>query len=185
MAARTRRTAGRTAIQLRISLQVHTPTIWRHLLVPGGIELSTLHEIFQIAMGWDNRHLHSFEIGDHVYGEADDEEIDEDSVVFADLIDVGRRFVYLYDFGDSWVHEVIVESIEPVSSGLKYASCLDGQRACPPEDCGGVARFSELLNAVGDPDHDEHDEYVQQVGGGFNPESFDRAATNANLQRLG
>jgi hypothetical protein len=122
------------------------PTIWRRLLVPGDIKLSKLHLIFQVAMGWENYHLHAFEIAGQRYGMADPEwemnEIDEETVVMADVVTERARFFYEYDFGDSWRHEVVVESIEPAKQVLKNAVCLEGQRACPPEDCGGTWGYS-------------------------------------------
>jgi hypothetical protein len=191
MVAQARRTPGKTAIQLRISLKDHTPTIWRRLVVPGEIKLSKLHSIFQAAMGWEDYHLHQFQIGEQVYGVPDDEfdfeefdDIDEDTVLFSEVATAPMRFSYQYDFGDNWQHEVVVEAIEPVPLVLKFATCIDGQRACPPEDCGGTGGFEEFVEAVTDPTHEEHVDYVQWVGHPFDPEAFSVAATNAALQRV-
>src|SRR5665213_1684672 len=166
----------------------HTPTIWRRLLVPGEIKLSKLHLVFQVAMGWENYHLHAFEIDKKRYGEPspewENDDIDEETVVMADVVSERSRFFYEYDFGDSWRHEVVVESIEPAAPVLKYAVCLEGQRACPPEDCGGVWGFSSMLEALADAGHEEHAEYVEWTGGSFDPEAFDLAAINATLQRI-
>ena len=179
---------SKTVVQLRISLMEHTPTIWRRLLVPGEIKLSKLHPIFQAAMGWEDYHLHVFEIGGRRYG-----------VPRPGMGErrhrrrVGRprrpgrrpeRFFYEYDFGDSWRHEVVVESIEPVPLILKFGVCVDGQRACPPEDCGGTGGYGEFLEAITDPDHEEHDDYVGWIGRYFDPEAFDLAMVNAALQRV-
>jgi hypothetical protein len=178
----------KTAVQLRISLADHLPTIWRRLLVPGEIKLSKLHGIFQAAMGWEDYHLHLFQIGDSSYGrlddELDEEDVDEDSVVLSELVRAPMRFSYQYDFGDDWEHEVVVESIEPVPLILKWAVCLDGQRACPPEDCGGTGGFQRFLEAVGHPDHADHDELVRWFGRPFDPEGFTVAGANAALQRV-
>jgi hypothetical protein len=178
----------KTAIRLRISLADHLPTIWRRLLVPGEIKLSKLHDILQAAMGWEDYHLHLFQIGDASYGRMDDDldedDIDEDSVVLSGLVQAPMRFSYQYDFGDDWQHEVVVESIEPVPVILKWAVCLDGQRACPPEDCGGAGGFQRFLEAVGHPDHDDHDELVEWFGRPFDPEGFSVAGANAALQRV-
>ncbi len=174
--------------QLRISLMGPTPTIWRRLLVPGGIKLAKLHSIFQAAMGWEDYHLHSFEVGENRYWIPDPNDemdgIDDASVTVAEVIPDRARFFYEYDFGDSWRHEVVVESIDPVALVLKFGVCLDGQRACPPEDCGGVGGYAMLLEAIADPDHEEHDDYMEWLGRYFNPEEFDLAATNAVLQRV-
>ncbi|MGH9097976.1 MAG: plasmid pRiA4b ORF-3 family protein [Acidimicrobiales bacterium] len=188
MANERRSASPKTVIQLRISLMVHTPTIWRRLLVPGEIKLSKLHSIFQAAMGWEDYHLHLFKIGGISYGEPDEEfendDSDEDSVLLSRIIEAPLRFTYQYDFGDNWRHEVVVESIEPVPLVLKFATCLDGQRACPPEDCGGVGGFEEFLEAISDPGHEEHDDYVGWVGRPFDPGQFSVAAANAALQRV-
>ncbi len=191
MVAQARRTPGKTAIQLRISLKDHTPGIWRRLVVPGEIKLSKLHSIFQAAMGWEGYHLHQFRIAEQVYGVPDDEfdfeefdGIDEDSVVLSEVVTAPMLFRYQYDFGDNWQHEVVVETIEPVPLVLRFAACIDGQRACPPEDCGGTGGFAEFVKAVTDPTHEEHVDYVQWLGRLFDPEAFSVAATNAALQRV-
>jgi hypothetical protein len=188
MAPQTRRSSPKTAIRLRISLKEHMPAIWRRLLVPGEIKLSKLHSIFQAAMGWEDYHLHLLEIGDRTYGppddESDGEELDEDSVVFSELVEAPMRFSYSYDFGDDWLHEVVVESVEPVPLILKFATCVDGQRACPPEDCGGVGGFKRLVEALRNPDSSEAVDYRQWLGRPFDPEEFSVAATNAALQRV-
>jgi hypothetical protein len=141
-------------------------------------------------MGWEDRHLHNFEIAGESYeslDEDDDEDgeaEDEDSVILSDVVEAGASFSYLYDFGDSWIHEIVVESVGPVPQALKVAVCLDGQRACPPEDCGGVHGFKGFLEAIGDPDHDEHHEYLNWVGGSYDGAYFDLAAVNAALRRV-
>lgn len=105
-------------------------------------------------------------------------------MILSDLVEAGTSFSYEYDFGDSWNHEIVVESVESVPQALKVAVCLDGQRACPPEDCGGVHGFAGFLEAIGDPDHDEHQDYLDRAGGSYDPANFDLAATNAALQRV-
>lgn len=166
----------------------HTPTIWRRLLIPGQIKLSKLHEIFQAAMGWQDYHLHYFEIDGQRYGIPDPdwemEDIDDTSVVVADVVKARSRFFYEYDFGDSWRHEIVVESVEPIPLILKFATCIDGQRACPPEDCGGVGGYANFLEAIGDPEHEEHADYMLWAGLHFDAEAFNLAATNAALQRV-
>jgi hypothetical protein len=191
MATPPRPTSDKTAIQLRVTLVDLEPTIWRRLQVPGEVRLSRLHAILQAGMGWEDKHLHSFEIAGQSYetldedDDQDDEAIDEDSVILSDLVEAGTVFSYEYDFGDSWNHEIAVESVESVLQALKVAVCPDGQRACPPEDCGGVHGFAGFLEAIGDPDHAEHHDYLNWVGGSFDPARFDLAAINAVLQRVG
>jgi hypothetical protein len=188
MVVEARNKPRKTVAQLRISLMDYTPTIWRRLLVPGGTKLSKLHPIFQAAMGWQDYHLHYFEIDGQRYGVPDPEweidDIDEETVVLADLITVRTRFFYEYDLGDSWRHEVVVESHEAGPLILKFATCIDGQRACPPEDCGGTSGYRGFLEAISDPDHEQHADLVNWVGRPFDPEHFDLAMVNAALQRV-
>ncbi len=181
--------AQQPVFQLRIQLENLTPTVWRRLLVPGGVRLAKLHEIFQAAMGWTNSHLHSFTIGEDLYGmhieDYPDDELDEtEFTVFVALRGGVRRFRYEYDFGDSWEHEVTVEATTWSPLALKHAVCLDGQNACPPEDVGGVGGYAQFLEALADPLHEEHDSYLVWVGYKFDPEAFELAAANAALQRL-
>jgi len=144
--------------------------------------------MLQAAMGWTDSHLHCFRIGDELYGMQFDDypegEIDETSVTVIGALSGHRRFVYEYDFGDSWDHDVVVEATWTMPSGLKFAVCVDGQNACPPEDCGGVPGYALMLEALGDPSHEEHDDFLGWLGGPFDPEAFDLAVPNAALQRV-
>jgi hypothetical protein len=179
---------GQGVFRLRITLVDVEPAVWRSLLVPGAVRMSKLSDFFQEAMGWTNSHLHSFTIGDDRYGmlfdEAPDDEIDEKDVTVLGAIGEHRRFSYEYDFGDGWDHEVVVEDFVRTPLGLKYAVCTDGQNACPPEDCGGASGYAQLLEVLGDPEHDEHDELLSWVGGPFDSTFFDLAAVNVALQHL-
>jgi hypothetical protein len=166
-----------------------TPTIWRRLLVPGQVPLSKLHVMIQAAMGWEDYHLHAFEIDGERYGVSDPEEDDEDvideaSVVLSDVAREQTRFVYEYDFGDFWRHEVVVESVDQVPVILKFAVCVDGQRACPPEDCGGTGSYRDLLEAIGDPNRKAAVDCRDWAGRPFDPDAFDLPVINANLQRV-
>ena len=155
---------------------------------PGSLRLDKLHVVFQEAMGWTNSHLHQFRIGDVLYGmhfeDWPDEELHEAEFKLADVTHAGERFRYDYDFGDSWEHEVLVERADTIRPALKFAVCLDGANACPPEDCGGTGGYADFLEALANPAHEEHEQYRQWAGEDFNPEAFDLAATNAALQRL-
>ncbi len=179
---------GETVFQLRIRLEEVAPPVWRRLLVPGRVRLGRLHDILQAAMGWTDSHLHDFRIADNLYGmQFDDypeQELDEQAFTVLQAIGDERRFKYEYDFGDDWQHEVVVEDKLKVPHGIRFAVCLDGQRACPPEDCGGPWGYANFLKAISDPDHEEHDEYVGWVGGYFDSEAFSVAAANAALQHI-
>ena len=180
---------AKTVLELRIDLEWLDPPIWRRLLVPAGIGLDRLHDVFQVAMGWTDSHLHAFTVGDTRYGvhldEFDERELDETKFTLVRAIGSQRRLRYEYDFGDGWQHHVAVEETHDVPFPLRFAVCLDGERSCPPEDCGGPPGYANLLEAISDPAHDEFDEYVEWVGKDFDPESFSVATTNAALQRIG
>ena len=139
-------------------------------------------------MGWTDSHLHSFRIGEELYGMQFDDypegQIDEATVTVVQAVRGQRRFIYEYDFGDSWEHEAVVEEVSTTPTGLKFAVCVDGRNACPPEDCGGVPGYSLMLEALADPSHEEHDDFARWLGGPFDPEAFDLAAANAALQRV-
>jgi pRiA4b ORF-3-like protein len=145
-------------------------------------------DVLLAAMGWSNSHLHAFTVGDDRYGMNDDEfeegEIDETSVTVLQALRDVRRFTFEYDFGDSWDHEVVVEALTWSSSGLKFAVCLDGANACPPDDVGGTWGYAEFLRAIADPAHEEHQDSLEWVGGSFDPAEFDLAEVNAVLQRV-
>jgi hypothetical protein len=176
-------------LQLKVTLRHVSPPIWRRLLVPRDTTLAKLHVILQVAMGWEDYHLHCFRIGKMRYGPADYEdvmadEIDESTVTLAEAFGRLRKGIYDYDFGDSWEHEIALEkstSTEP----QQFAVCLGGKRACPPEDCGGVWGYASLLEALGDPNHEEHEEYLEWVGEDFDPEDFALAVVNVHLKSLG
>lgn len=175
--------------QLRIELEGVSPPVWRRLLVPGGADLLTLHDIFQTAMGWEDTHLHEFIIGEQHYGVPDDEdedgeEDDGSDVAVADVLAGQTRFRYQYDFGDSWYHEVQVEEVTPAAFELDYAVCLAGENACPPEDVGGPSGYAGFLEAIDDPDHDEHAHLVEWIGRPFDPAAFSVATTNVDLQQI-
>jgi hypothetical protein len=93
----------------------------------------------------------------------------------------GSRFRYEYDFGDSWEHEVAVEKVLSAGAGQTSPICLAGRRACPPEDCGGPWGYEEMIAALADPDHEDHDSYLEWIGGVFDPEAFDRDEVNNGL----
>jgi hypothetical protein len=144
--------------------------------------------MFQAAMGWTDSHLHMFRVEGAVYGmrfdDCPEDELDETAFTVIGTVGKVGRFFYDYDFGDSWSHEVVVEEVTAWPYGLKHAVCLDGQRACPPEDVGGVGGYAEFLEVLSDPDHDDHEHYVGWSGGNFDPERFSVAEANIALQRV-
>lgn len=178
--------------QLKVTLNGCRPPIWRRILVPGNTTLLKLHDIIQIVMGWDSYHLHMYTIGGITYGDpADDEYGDFGTVNEANytlnkvIYGEGQRFSYEYDFGDSWAHTILVEKILLPEKGTRYPLCLKGKRACPPEDVGGVWGYMNFLEAIHDPTHDEHEEYLEWIGGEFNPEEFNLEDVNTQLRSMG
>ena len=113
-----------------------------------------------------------------------EEEIDEMGVTVLQALREEQRFLYEYDFGDGWEHDVLIEGTARSSIGLKFAVCIDGQSPCPPEDVGGVFGYAEFLAAIADPKHEEHDDYLEWAGGFFDAAEFDLGTVNAALQRI-
>ena len=180
-----------TALRLRIQLNRVDPVVWRRLLVPGTVKLAKLGQMLLAAMGWNNSHLHAFRVGDTSYGMQDDDdddfpddEIDEQSVTVLQALHDLHPFTFDYDFGDGWEHDVVIEELIHSDTGLKFAVCLDGERACPPDDVGGPGGYVAFLAAIADPGHEEHADLLEWVGGSFDPAAFDVAEANALLQKL-
>jgi hypothetical protein len=139
-------TSELTIYQIKLALRGMSPMIWRRLLIPSDSTISNLHYIFQMAMGWDDEHLHQFRIHGKRYGIAKIGGItfsdDPDSVRLKDLgLRINERFYYEYDLTDGWQHEIRIEAILAPDPHRHYPVCIDGRRACPPEDCGGPLRF--------------------------------------------
>ena len=171
--------------QMKVWLTDIEPLIWRRFLVTGDQSLYRLHLILQTIMGWESYHLYEFIIDEIEYGEPDDEyqpdiEYVRKTTLSQVLHSQGQRFRYIYDYGDNWEHEIEVEKIsEPKAF---YPVCLDGERACPPEDVGGVSGYEDLLGIIQDPEHEEYDDMVSWSEG-FSQEAFDLRSVNKELRR--
>jgi len=170
--------------RLKITLADIKPSVWRRVEVED-CNLLKLHKIIQIVMGWSGYHLWVFDIEGDQYG--DDPEGDPD-MVSARKLKLGemvwakvKKFRYLYDFGDNWEHVIQIEKVLDVDPQVKYPRCVKGRRACPPEDCGGPWGYGDFLAAVQNPGHESHEEMLEWVGGGFDPEAFDIEAANKEL----
>ena len=185
---------ARLIYQLNATLRDVSPPVWRRVLVPGGYTLDRVHRALQLAFGWQDYHLHSFEIEGAQYGPPDPHRglgaVDE--LGMADELDTrldavagkDSRFTYTYDFGDWWEHTVEVEAVFPADPEERYPICVDGARACPPEDVGGAYGFANLLAALADPEHREHREMLEWLGRPYAPDAFDAGRTTTLLRRL-
>jgi hypothetical protein len=176
-----------TVHTLLVNLLDVTPPVWRRLVVPSALPLSTIHRIVQIAMGWQNVHLHEWEVGEVTYGPPDEEDwgenlADEAATLLGDVAPVDTSLMYRYDFGDGWEHLVVVEAIDPYDARVAPLQCLGGARGCPPEDCGGPMGYEHLLDALADPADPEHEELTEIYGDSIDPEAFDRQRVNATLE---
>jgi hypothetical protein len=179
-----------TIFQIKMTLKGIDPPIWRRIHTTD-CTLEELHEIIQVTMGWEFEHLYRFTIGGVDYADLEmtsAEEVEDacGTRLSAVLPTENRRprFSYEYDFGDEWIHQLIVEERLPPKKGVKYPICVGGQRACPPEDSGGPWAYADFVEAIAKPDHSRHEELLEWVGGEFEPERFDQEAVNNELRRL-
>ncbi len=170
--------------QFRIDLQTIKPPVWRRIQVPETYTFWDLHVAIQDVMGWTDSHLHEFHMKNPKTGRKVNIGIpDEDCMSkvhegwkkkIADFFSFKNpKAEYAYDFGDGWQHIVILEAILQPQEGITYPLCLTGERACPPEDCGGCHGYEDFLEIIMDPKHEEHDSMLEWAGGEFNPEHFD------------
>lgn len=179
--------------QFRITLKGVKPSIWRRIQTKN-CTLDKLHEHIQTAMGWTNSHLHQFKIGGVIYG---DPELlfegweDETPPVNSLRIKISTilpadgkrfRFDYEYDFGDGWEHEILFEGCLRAEKQTRYPLCLEGERACPPEDVGGIYGYQEFLEALADPKHEEHESFMKWCGP-FDAEKFDAKSGTRRMQK--
>lgn len=185
-----RRTSSAAEVyQLKVTLVGVAPPIWRRIRVPADVTLGQLHDVLQIVMGWTNSHLHEFHVGeDLVFGPPDPERgYPAGNELRTPLRRVAQRgdvFLYVYDFGDSWEHEIAVEEITSADAGSAIPTCIEGERRAPPEDCGGAGGYEHLLEVLANPEDEEHADMLKWVGGSFDAERFDLAAVNAGLRAL-
>jgi len=189
-----RSSSGESATMYQLKITLPDLPVWRRLRVRGDVNLGLLHAVIQVAMGWTNSHLHQFSIGkkrysdprtndDMGFGEPD---LDEEKAVLMEVVPRAKtKFIYEYDFGDSWEHYITVEKIhEPDTAHTGIAECLDGACACPPEDCGGIGGYADLLEIIKDPNHEEHESMMEWLGGEFDPNAFDIEKVNKYLKKL-
>lgn len=176
-------------ITVRVTLCDIEPPIWRSIKMTNEMTLDQLHYAIQGAFGWQNSHLHAFEIrGEQRYSSnevsiSEGEEEDSRKVTLGSLTEKNvSDFMYEYDFGDSWHHLVTIEDVKPLNSPAMFPECLDGARHCPPEDCGGVPGFENFLEVMKDRKHPEHKEMMEWFGGKFDPEKFSKREANEEIK---
>jgi Plasmid pRiA4b ORF-3-like protein len=179
--------------QFKVTLLGTRPPIWRRLLVPADLTLAQLHDALQVAMGWQECHMHEFTAGGRHFGRPDPEDrfmgmppVENERRVRLSSVfrRIGAKAIYTYDMGDSWEHSIVLEKCFPAAPGIPYPVCTDGRLACPPEDCGGIGGFYDLLDALKDPTHEQHEELRDWVGEDYDPEEFSIEAVNRILTRL-
>ncbi len=184
--------------RIRVDLDGANPPIWRRLELASDLTLARLHDIVQTAMGWTDSHLHEFASGDsptdrlaeHYRPQAslDDDVlgVDEASVRLDEVLaEPGDRLFYSYDLGDDWSHTLRLEAVSPREPEQPAAACLAGARACPPEDCGGIWGYQDLLRTLSRPESADAEDLLEWVGPGFDPGRFDADEVNATLVRMG
>lgn len=180
--------------QMKVTLKDTEPPIWRRLQVPAAIDLRELHLLFQVVMGWHNEHLYEYRVGRRYFGEPEPKSwgVEGFGPPMQDarktpLLEIapraGSKFLYTYDMGDSWEHQVLVEKVIAASPGAHLPTCLAGERACPPEDCGGIWGYRNIIAALEKRDAPQAAGLVEWLGDGFEPDKFDLAGVNAQLSR--
>lgn len=180
-------TETRDLYQFKVSLRGISPQIWRQIQVWEDYTLAQLHRVLQVAMGWENYHLYEFRIAGTMYRDPHPE--NEPEILNAKrtricnvLPGVGAEFEYIYDFGDYWQHELVLEAILPPSPDTLYPRCIAGERSCPAEDVGGAGGYEDYLQAMADPSHDQHEDMMAWRGP-FDPEAFSIAKVNKQLEK--
>lgn len=185
-------------ITLRIDIDDIAPPIWCRVEVDADITLRGLHHVIQAAFGWTSSHLHEFIIEGRTYSMFDNdgvldsleelgqEAFDDRKAKLQRLAYPGLSFAYEYDFGDTWMHTIVVEKIESFAYKMGCANIIDGQRACPPEDVGGPHGYAEFLSVIQKSRRSQQArDNLMWVGGPFDAEAFDRRSANAALLRMG
>ena len=193
------RAARPSDLVLHVSLQEIEPPIWRRIRIPDRYTLHQLHRVLQLAVGWLDYHLYEFTLDapedgrrfgvpDPDWDDDGDETIDARGVTLRQLaLEAGARFQYVYDFGDGWTHDIVVERVEAGSDDpeASYPALMDGARAAPPEDAGGVGGYEHLLTVLRNRRHPEHAAMRQWAslwaGAPYDPERFDPWQVNRAL----
>ena len=176
-----------TVYEMKVRIKGARPAIWRRFQVSGNITFYKLHRVLQEVIGWSDYHLYEFRVGKLLLGEPDPDYSHETKsarrvrlreIIIREM----AKFTYIYDFGDYWEHEITVERIISSNEELRHPVCIEGKRACPPEDCGGIWGYSDLLRIIRNPAHEEYKEMMEWLGGEFDPKRFDIDEVNRRLK---
>ena len=175
--------------RIRIELQEIEPKIWRRVDVPLSSTLLALHDFIQFAFRWTDSHLFEFEVGERIYGDPEYDDFGERRIYKAarirlkSVVDRGiEQFLYVYDFGDNWRHDLFIEEIRDGEPDVDYPVFVDGERRGPPEDVGGVTGFMEFLEAMLNPLHEEHESVARWYGGHFEPDDIDEQRVRMSFE---
>ena len=178
-------------LRLKITLEGTNPLVWRRILIENKATFLALHNAIQKSFGWEDSHLHEFRVAGANIGLMPDEmdafedekpDFESKKTLLVQFFEKeGQTILYVYDFGDDWMHKIKLEKILQKEKGKKYPACIDGAMNCPPEDCGGIYRYEEFKKAVSDKKHPEHKEMLDWIGGYFDPKEFDLEETNVSL----
>ena len=177
---------------LKIELEHSNPLIFRRVKISSGVTLDDLHEVIQVAMGWDDYHLHQFIVNKVFYGNLDqfdgvfesEMQNESESTLRTLAPKKGSKMKYEYDFGDSWMHLITVEQVIVNEPDFRGAVCLEGENACPPEDVGGIWNYFVMVEALNDRTHESHHEFREWLGSKFNPSAFYLKKVNTLLKKL-
>jgi hypothetical protein len=188
-----RRKEPRNIHRVKVTLRGAKPPIWRRLEVPSDSSLERLHRVIQMAFEWQDYHLHVFETSAGRYGIVDEDSPDDiRNDLYKKLSTVadwpGDRLKYLYDFGDNWELDILVEAVLPAEPGVRYPRCTGGRRAAPPEDSGGVWGYAEMLTILANPRHADHATWLGRLGiesaADYDPAGFDPEIVNLDLAQI-
>ncbi len=181
--------------QIKVTLKGAKPPIWRRLVLDSRITLDDLHDVLQVSMGWHDSHLHQFvDKNRGTYGPKGDDSlmdfgmdktIDESQVLLSELLKNEKDWIkYEYDFGDGWEHKILLEKIVPHQKDQLPVVCIKGKRSCPPEDCGGIWGYKNMLdNQALDP-NERDEELLEWLSEDFDAEHFSLNEVNAVLGEI-
>ena len=175
-------------LKLRITILDIKPEIWREILIKNDITFKKLHEIIQISFGWTNSHLYNFNVDGILFSvpdkEFENDDLDVKNKITEFLIEKGQRALYTYDFGDNWEHEIKIVDVLEKEKGLRYPKCLGGKRNGPPEDCGGIPGYEDIIDALTSKNKSEHKDLLAWLDD-YDPEKFDIDEINNALLNPG